>query len=330
MAIDELESPVRVFAPASVSNVACGFDVLGFALERPGDEITARRVEQPGAHLGTISGDAGRLPREAASNTATVAVRALLEEVAPDAGVRLDVAKQMPLASGLGSSAASAVGAVVATDLLLGSELGLPTLLRFALAGESVASGGRHADNLAPSLYGGFVLVRSLEPLPDVVELPVPRGLSYALIRPHFEVETKKARLLLGERVGLRDAVAQWGNVGALVAALYRDDLELLARSLHDSIAEPLRASLVPGFAEVKGAALAAGALGCSLSGSGPAIFALCPSLGVADSVAKAMAEALAEVTGLAADVYASALGAPGARLRAAEEVGSGGSKCST
>jgi homoserine kinase len=328
--VDEIEGAVRVFAPASVSNVACGFDVLGFALDRPGDEITARRVDEPGVHLGAITGDGGRLPRDAAKNTATVAARALLEEVAPGVGVRVDVGKGMPLASGLGSSAASAVGAVVAVDLLLGTGLDRESLLRFALAGETVASGGRHADNLAPCLYGGFVLVRSLDPRPDVVALPVPRGLSCAVIRPEVEVETKAARRLLGERVALRDAVEQWGNVGALVAALFRNDLELLARSLHDAIAEPHRSPLVPGFSEVKGAALAAGALGCSLSGSGPAIFALCPSPAVADSVAGVMADVLAEATGLAADVYTSTLGAPGARRQVSAEVRSGDSSCAT
>lgn len=321
---------VRVFAPASVSNVACGFDVLGFALEEPGDEIVATRTDEPGIQLGSITGDGGRLPRHAAANTATVAAQALLDEAAPGAGVRIDVAKKMPLASGLGSSAASAVGAVVAVDSLLDTGLDPETLLRFALAGEAVASGGRHADNLAPCLYGGFVLVRALEPRPDVITLPVPPGLSCAVIRPHAEVETKKARRLLGDTVLLASAVAQWGNVGALVAALYRSDLELLARSLHDAIAEPHRAPLVPGFTAVKSAALRAGALGCSLSGSGPAIFALCQSPSLAESVGGIMRDALAEDAGLEADVYTCALGAPGASVRAAEPVGSGGSPCAT
>jgi len=328
--LDDARRTVRVFAPASVSNVACGFDVLGFALEEPGDEIFATRIDEPGVQLGSISGDGGRLRRDASANTATVAAQALLDETAPEAGVRIDIAKRMPLASGLGSSAASAVGAVVAVDALLGTGLDPESLLRFALAGEAVASGGRHADNLAPCLFGGFVLVRALDPRPDVVGLPIPRGLSCAVIRPHVEVETKAARRLLGDSVPLRDAVTQWGNVGALVAALYRNDLELLARSLHDAIAEPRRASLVPGFTPVKSAALRAGALGCSLSGSGPAIFALCRSRSSAETVGGIMADTLADVAGLEADLYTCALGAPGASVRAGEPVSGGGSPCAT
>ncbi|HVS16548.1 MAG TPA: homoserine kinase [Thermoanaerobaculia bacterium] len=315
------------FAPASVSNVACGFDVLGFSVagsfadgdDAPplGDRVHATARDQPGVELAAISGDGGRLPRAAGRNTAAVAATAVLER-AGDAlrGVRLELDKGMPLASGLGSSAASAVAATVATHELAvargAPRLSSAELLRGALAGERVASGGEHADNVAPSLLGGFVLVRSLDPAPDVVELPVPAGLSCAVVCPHLEVDTRAARAALGEQVSLRAAIAQWGNIGALVAALFRGDLELLARSLRDAIAEPLRSGAVPGFADAMAAARAAGALGGSLSGSGPSLFALTADRWIAGAAAAAMAEALG-ARGVACDWLVTPVGAPGA-----------------
>jgi homoserine kinase len=334
------------FAPASVSNVACGFDVLGFAVEgvlsapggdrsggRPlGDVVHASASERPGVELVSIDGDGGKLPRDPERNTAAVAAAAVLERCRATLpagalpGVSLALEKNMPLASGLGSSAASAVAAAFATHELAreqGAEpLDAPDLVRCALAGERVASGGEHADNVAPSLLGGFVLVRSLDPVPDLVELPVPAGLACAVVRPHLEVATHAARAALGERVALRAAIAQWGNVGALVAALYRGDLELLARALHDAVAEPVRAAAVPGFDAAMAAARRAGALGGRLSGSGPSLFALAADVAVAERAAAAMADALAGA-GVACDRLVTPVGGPGARrLEAGESTG--------
>ena len=329
----------RAFAPASVSNVACGFDILGFALQAgsedgrgPGDIVTARLREPTGAtgaaaasgpvRIAAIAGDEGRLPHEPERNTAAVAARALLDGEAPDAAVDLELEKRMPLESGLGSSAASAVAAVVAVDALLGLELPAAALLRYALAGEALAGGGEHADNLAPSLLGGIVLVRSLDPEPDVIELPVPAGLACALVRPHAEVNTKESRARLERQLPLDRAVTQWGNAAALVAALFRADFDLLSRALVDVVAEPVRAPGVPGFHAAKAAAVEAGALGCSLSGSGPALFALCDGRDKGRQVAAAMADAIEGEAGVACDQLVSPLPAPGARVIAATDSG--------
>lgn len=305
---------IRAFAPATVANVACGFDIFGFALERPGDVVAARRRGKPGVAIVEITGDGGRLPRDAERNTAGVAARHLLGD--SGVGVELRLAKGLPLASGLGSSAASAVAAAVAVDALLG--LGAPRerLLAAAMEGERVAVGSGHADNAAASLYGGFVLVRHG---PRVTELPVPAGLSCALVRPHVEIDTGVARALLGDHVELGAAVTQWGNTAALVAGLFRGDWELVASALHDAVAEPVRSPQVPAFADVQAAARGAGALGCSLSGSGPSIFALCASPDVARRCAAEMAAALT-AAGVAHDVVVSPLGVPGARVLHAEE----------
>lgn len=306
----------RAFAPASVANVACGFDVLGLALTEPGDIVVATRVDEPGVALASIEGDGGRLSLDPDANTATAAARRLLERMKVNAsiGVSLELQKGLPLESGMGSSAASAVAAVVAVDHLLGLQASRSDLLASALEGERVASGAGHADNAAASLYGGFVLVRSADEL-DVVQLPVPDGLSIALVRPHLEVSTKDSRILLGDVVKLKSAVAQWANLGALVAGLYSEDWELISRSLRDHVAEPIRSQAVPGFSEVKRAALDEGALGCSLSGSGPSMFALCRDLDTAERVASRMASAFADAAGLEADPHVSSISARGARI---------------
>ena len=304
---------VRAFAPATVSNVACGFDVLGFAIDEPGDVVVACERDEPGVELLEVTGDDGRLPRDAARNTAGVAVSALLEATGSDRGVGLRLHKQMPLSSGLGSSAASGVAAAFAASRLLGLDASRDLLLRCAIAGEKMAAGSAHADNAAPAVYGGFVLIRASDP-PDVIPLPVPEGLTCAIVRPHIEIETRMARGLLGDTVPLRAAVTQWGNLGGLVAGLFREDFELIARSLEDSIAEPKRSGLIPGFSTAKSAAMAAGALGCSLSGSGPSVFALCASRLDAEHAASAMVTAF-EAQQLTSDRFVSAVGAPGVRV---------------
>src|SRR5215510_10008787 len=294
------------FAPATVSNVACGFDVLGFALHEPGDEVTAHWIDV-GVRIDDIAGDEGRLPRDGAKNTAGVAAAALLRSIGERRGVALRIRKGLPLASGLGGSAASAVAAVVAVDALAGAQSPLETLLTCAFEGERDGAGSAHADNIAPALYGGFVLVRQATP-PDIVRLPVPDGLTAVVVHPHLEIETAKARALLGDRVPLADAIRQWANLGAFVDALHRGDFALIARSLEDTIAEPRRAPLVPGLAAIKSAAVGAGALGCSLSGSGPSLFALCQDAAIARRVAAAMTDAVNRVIGGETQTYVSAI----------------------
>jgi homoserine kinase len=304
---------VTAFAPATVSNVACGFDVLGFALDQPGDEVTAR-FAPTGVCIDDITGDGGRLPREAASNTAGIAAQALLRALGEPRGVALSLRKGLPLAGGLGGSAASAAAAVVAVDALLDAHAPLEMLIACALEGERVAAGSGHADNIAPAICGGFVLVRRATP-PDIIRLPIPAGLTAVVVHPDLEIETSRARAMLGDTVPLADAIRQWANVGALVHGLHRGDFALIARSLEDAIAEPRRAALVPGLADIKRAAAAAGALGCSLSGSGPSLFALCADPQVASRVGPAMAAAVEAAIGSRPQVYISSIALQGARV---------------
>ncbi len=305
---------IAAYAPATVSNVACGFDVLGFALDEPGDVVVAAPRDEAGVEIVAVHGDGGRLPLDPRRNTAGAAAMALLQRLETIRGVRLTIHKGLPLASGVGSSGASAVAAVVATNELLGRPAPLEVLLACAMAGEQVGCGAAHPDNVAPSLYGGFVLARSAQP-PDIVRLPVPAGLACAVLHPRVEVQTGASRALLGDTVPLKAAVQQWGNLGGLVASLFTNDLALLSRSLEDVVAEPKRAVLVPGFYGVKAAALAAGALGCSLSGSGPSVFALAASLEDARAAGEAMQRAFGEASDVGADLWVSKVGTQGARV---------------
>lgn len=279
---------VKVFAPASVANVNCGFDVMGFALEEPGDEIVARRTDGTGISIAKVTGEDGLLPTSPKKNTAGVSARALVEHLELDIGIELEIHKKMPMGSGLGSSAASSVGAVIAVNRLLGSPLELNELLGFAAEGERVACGAAHLDNVAPSLLGGFVFIRSQQP-PDVVALDCPVPLFATVIHPKIEIRTEDTRKILRREVLLSKAVTQWGNVGGLVAGLLKGDYDLISRSLEDVIIEPIRSVLIPGFSEVKQAALDAGALGSGISGSGPSIFALSSSRETAEEVSVAM-----------------------------------------
>jgi homoserine kinase len=308
----------RAFAPATVANVGCGFDVLGFALERPGDVVEARRTKDKGVRIAAVEGDGGRLPREAGRNTAGVAASQILEEAGSPFGVELSVFKQMPLASGLGSSAASAVAGAVAVNALLGGLLPKHTLLKAAARGERAAVGTAHADNVAPSLYGGFVLVREGGERIDPV--PVPTELFCALLHPHLAIDTAEARAILPETVRLSQAVEQWGNVAALVAGLATSNWDLIGSAGNDVIVEPIRKARVPGFDAVKAAALDAGALVCSLSGSGPSIFAFCRGAKHAEKVARVMQAAFAHVARIGSDTLVSRVGARGARILTEED----------
>ncbi len=306
---------VRAFAPASVSNLGCGFDVFGLALESPGDEVAVRAVAGSGIVSLAVTGSRReRVPGDPARNSAALAVRGVLDLLGSDAGVAVELRKGVPLASGLGGSAASAVAGAVAADALLAGGLDRTGLLECALAGERGGSGANHADNVAPSLAGGLVLV-----LPDrprrIVELPVPAGLTVAVAHPAAEVETRRARTVLGDTIPLAAGIRQWGNAAGLVAGFFREDWELVARCLRDAVAEPRRAKLVPGFRKVREAALAAGAVGAGLSGSGPSVFALCRERSAAKRAAAVMAAAFREEAGLASDTVVSPVNREGARV---------------
>jgi homoserine kinase len=307
---------VTAFAPATVSNVACGFDVLGFALEAPGDEVTARFVASSNGPvtIEDIVGDHGRLPRDAGRNTASVAALALLTRLGEHRSVALTIRKGLPLSSGLGGSAASAVAAVAAVNALLGANAAPEVQMACAFDGERVGAGSAHGDNIGPAVYGGFVLVRVPNP-PDVIRLPVPAGLTAVIVHPDLEIETARAREMLGTNVPLADAIRQWANLGALVDALHRGNFEQLARSLEDSIAEPRRAPLVPGLDAIKNVARREGALGASLSGSGPSIFALCRDAPTARRVAAAMIAEVDRHIGGQTRTYVSAIASRGARV---------------
>lgn len=304
---------IRVFAPATIANVGPGFDVFGLALHEPGDEVIASISDKPGVRIRAITGDDGKLPLDAAKNTAGVAVAAFLNHVSATQGVELTVHKHMPLGSGLGSSAASSVAAVVAANELLGSPLRRRELLPFTMEGERIACGAAHADNVAPSLLGGFVLIRSYEPL-DVVQISVPDFLHCTVVHPHIEVRTEDARKILRRELSLSDAVTQWGNTAGLIAGLMQQDAGLIGRSLTDTIIEPQRSLLIPGFDAVKEAALGTGSLGSSISGSGPSVFALSDSLQTAIACGEAMRKAFQDI-GLKSDVFVSKVNKFGPRI---------------
>ena len=265
---------VNAYAPATVANVSCGFDVFGFAVEKPGDEVTLTLTEKSGVVIKKIEGDGGRLPMEADKNTAGVAVLAFLKAIESNQGVEIILKKNLPLGSGMGSSAASSVAALVGINFLMNEPFAKKDLLPFAMEAERVACGSAHADNVAPSLFGGFVLIRGYDPL-DVVSIPTPENLYCTLVHPHLELKTKDSREVLRLNITLKDAIIQWGNIAGLVAGLMKPDYGLIGRSLKDVIAEPVRSMLIPGFDVIKEKAVESGALGCGISGSGPTIFTL-------------------------------------------------------
>jgi homoserine kinase len=312
---------VRVFAPSSASNLGPGFDVLGLALLKPGDIVEAELSETPGVEIAEITGDGGALPRDPQKNVASVAAADVLRrldgleaEEPHRRGVRLWLHKQMPLASGLGSSGASAVGGAVAVNELFDAPLSRYDLVASALVGERTASETPHADNVAPSLLGGIVLVRSYDPL-ELINLPVPKELRVVVVHPHCSVPTAAARELTAERTyALDDVVANLGNIAALVDALHRGDLTQFGRSILDRLVEPVRAHLIPGLADVKNAALSKAALGCSVSGSGPSMVAFAESERDAQAIGDAMQDAFRNSAGLKSDVYLGPINREGAR----------------
>ena len=317
---------IRVYAPATLSNLGPGFDVLGLAVEQPGDYVEAEWSDTRGVEIVEVRGDTGRLTTDPIRNVVGIAATAALQ--AFDArktdsrppGVRLWLDKRMPLASGLGSSAASSVGGALAVSELLGGVFDRNELIACALEGERAVSGGVHADNVAPCVAGGIVLIRSYTPM-ELLSLPVPDALRVAVVHPHVSVVTAEARRLVAERrFEIAQVVANLGQLGALVTALHRGDLELFGRAISDALVEPIRGPLVPGFADVKQTALEAGALGCSLSGSGPSVFAFASSDDQAAGLAAFMAARFREVAGLESDTYVGRVNTRGARRVAEDE----------
>jgi homoserine kinase len=300
---------IRVLAPATVSNVVCGFDCLGFALEAPVDEMVIRRSAKKGVLI--INHGDFDLPSDPKENVAGVALLSMLDETGQDIGFEIEITKRIKPGSGIGSSSASSCGAVVGANYLLGNRFSRLELVEFAMAGEQIASGARHADNVAPCIFGGFTLVRSTDPL-DIVELEFPPFFA-TVIHPQIEIKTADARALLPTHVTLGDAVRQWGNLGSLVAGLAKSDHGLIARSMEDVIVEPVRKSLIPMFDQLKMESLRAGALGGGISGSGPSVFMLSESRETAASVEVAMRDVYSE-TGLEFNTYVSKISPEGVR----------------
>jgi homoserine kinase len=313
MASPKKKNSITVFAPASVGNLACGFDSMGLAITNPGDIITLEKNSERRLIIREITGDNGKLSYDIKKNTASVAIHSFLEEHKIKQGFNIYLQKNMAMGSGLGSSAASAVAGVYAAAMLIDNRLSKPELIRHAMEGERIACGSAHADNVAPSMLGGITLVRSNNPL-DIVSLPVPSQLYIAVVHPHIEVLTKDARAVLKKEIPLPVAVQQWSNTAAFVSALHTNDYNLIGRSVIDLVAEPYRAALIPVFHKVKKAALQNGALACSISGSGPSLFTLCRGLKNCREAGKAMREVFLKAK-VMNDVYISKVNTEGARV---------------
>ena len=284
---------IKIFAPATVANVSCGFDSMGFAIDTVGDEMTFTKTVKKGVKITQITGANG-LSLDPIKNAAGVVALAMLKQHPVDFGIEITMHKGYSPGSGLGSSAASSGGAAFGVNELLGKPFSTLELTKFAMLGEEAACGTPIADNVAAAVFGGFVLIRSYQPL-DIVKLPVPDELQLVAIHPQIEVKTKDAREFLPENVPLKDAITQWANVGGLVSGLYTNDYQLIANSLTDVIVEPARKHLIPHFDLVKNEAIKAGALGAGISGSGPTIFALCKGEKSATNVYKAIQNAYSD-----------------------------------
>jgi len=263
---------VKIFSPATVANVSCGFDVLGFCLDSIGDEMIIRRTSRKGIHITKVEGF--DLPLEPDKNVAGISALAMHEALNPDFGFEIEIYKKIKPGSGIGSSAASAVGSVFGMNELLGRPFNKTQLTEFAIKGEAFASKCEHADNLAPAIFGGFTLVKSISPL-EILEIPSPKELYATIIHPQIEIKTSEARAILPKEIPLRDAITQWANFGSLIHGLHMNDYNLIKRSLHDVVVEPFRSQLIPEFKNIRSRSIDVGALGCGISGSGPSIFAL-------------------------------------------------------
>ncbi|MDP9011454.1 MAG: homoserine kinase [Pseudomonadota bacterium] len=303
---------VTAFAPATVANVGIGFDILGHTVEAVGDRVRLRRIDEPVVRIRAITGVAGDLPTEVKNNTAGRAVQAMHAALRLDHGFEIDIDKGIPLASGMGGSAASAVAAVVAANALLQEPVPRLQLLHFAMEGEIVASGSAHIDNIAPCLFGGLVLTVGIDH-PRVKQIPVPPSLRCVLVHPHMFLGTREARAILKTDVSRSDFIWQSANLAGFISGCYSNDLDMIRDSFNDVIIEPQRHSLIPGFKDVQRGAMSAGALGCSISGAGPTIFAWA-EIQQAEAVRGAMVAAFT-AHGLDSDCWISSLENYGARV---------------
>ena len=301
---------IKIFCPATIANVSCGFDVLGLALDAVGDEMIVRKTSKKGIKITNIIGQ--DLPLEAEKNVAGVAGFSLLSASDYEGGFELEIHKNIKPGSGIGSSAASSAGAVWGMNELLGKPFSNLELVQFAMQGEKLASSVAHADNVAPALIGGFALVRSYEPL-DVISVHTPKALYATVIHPQIEVKTADSRKVLRTNITLKDGIRQWGNLGGLIAGLFTEDYGLISRSLQDHIVEPIRSILIPGFDDVKKGCQEAGALGSGISGSGPSIFALSKGETTARKVGEAMAKVYEKI-GIDFDVHVSKVNQEGCK----------------
>lgn len=302
---------IKIFSPATVANVSCGFDVLGFCLDAIGDEMIVRKTDKPGIHITKIEGY--DLPLEAENNVAGVSAMALMKDAKPNCGFEIEIYKKITPGSGIGSSAASAAGSVFAINELLGKPYNTTQLTNFAMYGEALASGNEHADNIAPAIFGGFTLVKSITPL-KVLEIPTPFNLYATIIHPQVVIKTAEARAILPKTIPLQDAISQWANVGSLIHGLHIGDYNLISDSLKDVIIEPYRSKLIPHFNAVKTETLKAGALGSGISGSGPSIFALSEGFENAKKVEDAMKKIYSN-TGIEFKTYISKINAEGIKI---------------
>jgi homoserine kinase len=312
--IKPIMDSIKVFAPATVANVVCGFDVLGFAVNEPGDEVIMRLTNKPGLSISKITGDNGRLPLDPAKNTVTVSVQHYLQSVGlTDIGLDIELHKKMPIGSGLGSSSASTVAGLYAIKTLLGDETPVDKLLPFAIKGEEMACGHGHADNVAPALMGGFVLIRSYEPL-DVIRLPHPNGLYCAIIFPDVDVPTREARQIIRKSIQMKDAVTQWGNIAGLVSGLFIEDLDLIGRSMQDVLVEPVRSMLIPDFYVMRQMAMDLGAISFGISGSGPSVFAFAKNEQTAIQITKKLQQHLTDIK-IGSNIYVSTINDKGPKV---------------
>ncbi len=305
---------ISVFAPATVANVVCGFDVLGFAVNEPGDEVIMRITGKPGITISKITGDDGRLPLDPAKNTVSVSVQHYLQSInRTDIGLDIELHKKMPIGSGLGSSSASTVAGLFAAKTLLGDETDPVELLPFARKGEEMACGHGHADNVAPALLGGFVLIRSYDPL-DIVKLPHPKGLYCAIVFPDVDVPTREARQIIRNKIQMKDAVTQWGNIAGLVSGLFMNDIDLIGRSMKDVLVEPVRSILIPDFYKMREMAMEMGAVSFGISGSGPSVFAFTRDEETAKKITQKLQQHLTGIQ-IGSNIYVSDINDKGPRV---------------